>query len=296
MTARTFTILWWLWLWTVVLGACQTGDSSRPPAASGRACVFPSKARRGLIVAGSGSNLALVRAIAHRYEEVYPGSLVQVPEAIGTGNAVRALANDDIDVGLASRPLRPAEPTKGLEEVPLARVVMAFVVDDRLPIQELDERELLALYRGDMTSWPDGTPALPLLRQHGDQGNVLITTAVPAMGPVLEQALAARRFPVLFSDQEVRDVMLETRGALGLIDLGTLRLERLPFRPLPLGGIAPTVANAAAGRYLMVKTLFFLVKQRTPEITRWLEFARSPRVADILASGDFLPPEDAGAP
>lgn len=68
--------------------ACSPGrvDLGAPAAA----CA-PPRRPAGLMVAGSGSNLAVVRRIAGRYQGSHPGAHVVVPESIGTGGAVQAL-------------------------------------------------------------------------------------------------------------------------------------------------------------------------------------------------------------
>src|SRR4051812_17183727 len=102
-----------------LLAACSAGGPDMPPA--GEACAAESGRPAGLLLAGSGSNLALVHAIALRYESQGLGPAPMVAESIGTGGALAALHDRQIDVGLSSRPLKDSE-RAGVTEVPLARV------------------------------------------------------------------------------------------------------------------------------------------------------------------------------
>jgi phosphate transport system substrate-binding protein len=218
---------------------------------------------------------------------------VLVPESIGTGGAVRALTDGAIQVGLASRPLSASERAAGIVEIPLARVVVGFVVDPRAHDGPLSQAELAAIYRGERARWSDGTPIVPLLREAGDSGNAAVAAALPTVHQAIEGAMAADRFPVCYTDQEMRDSLLEVEGGIGLLDVGTLHLERLALRPVPIDGVEPTAAEAAAGRYPLVKPLSLLTAGAPGgEARRFVEYARSPAVADLFEAGGFLSPAE----
>src|SRR5690606_13013657 len=103
------------------LAGCATQAPETPP--EDAACAGEPQRPAGLLIAGSGSNLALVRAIARRHVELGRGAAPIVEESIGTGGAIAALRAGAIDVGLASRPLKESERV-GLVEVAHARVPM----------------------------------------------------------------------------------------------------------------------------------------------------------------------------
>lgn len=277
------------------LGACLlagvlAGCGGRAPAGAER-CEPAARHPSGLLVAGSGANLALVRAIAARFQERRPGKHVHVPESIGTGGALRALSDGAIDLGLGSRPLKATERAAGFQELPLCRVALAPTVNSAVGIQEITLAELVAIYSGERAAWPDGTPIVPILREPGDSGNDLLIHTYPALGLAIKSALRRDLFHIAFTDQELRDSLHSIPGAIGFIDVGTIRLESLPLRALRLDGVEPPASGAGAD-YPLVRTLTFLSKgELSGEAREFVEFARSGEVADILASGGFLPPE-----
>lgn len=267
-----------------LLAACSGGGPDRPP--EGAACTGEVARPEGLVIAGSGSNLALVHAIARRFAEAGLGAAPEVAESIGSGGAISALQDGQIDVGLSSRPLKDAE-REGLTEVPLARVAMALVAHRSAGVQMLPFEDVLAIFAGARRTWPDGRHIVPLLREPGDSGNATIARHFPALGPVLEANAREGRFIVAYTDQEMRDLLLAIEGAVGFLDVGTLALEHLALQPIAIDGKMP-----ADPSYPLIKPLSFLLPARPrPEARAFVDFATSPAIADILAQGGFLAPE-----
>ncbi|HEY3444795.1 MAG TPA: substrate-binding domain-containing protein [Myxococcales bacterium] len=268
--------------------ACERPGSERPPA--GSTCRPPPARSPGLWIAGSGTNLALTRAIAARWSERGQAPRVVVPESIGTSGALQALAEGAIDVGLASRPLTPAERLAGLHETPLARVAFAPVVGSALPLEDLSSAELAALFDGARPGrWPAGVPVAPVLREPRDSGYLLLGSHFPAVGAALQRARASGRWPVRYTDQEMRDTLLSLDGAVGLLDVATVRLEGRSLKPLSLDGVAPTAENVRAGRYPLVRPLSFVTRGApSGDAARFLSFALSDEVSDLFAAGELV--------
>ena len=286
--AGTSAVLLW-----VAAGAACGGGTADAVGGGGASRCEPEPARPpGLLAAGSGTNLALVRALAARWDDVAGGDRVEVPESIGTSGAVRALLDGAIDLGLASRPLTDDERRRGLVETPLGDTLVALVLHPGPPVASIDGRELLEIYSGRRTAWPDGTPIVPLLREAGDSGERILTAAFPELGPAFDEARAKERWTICYTDQEMRDALLALPGALGLLDVGTLRLERLPLVALALGEVAATPGEALAGRYPLRKRLSALtVGAPAGAVAQFLSFARSPAASAVLEEGGYLPAE-----
>jgi phosphate transport system substrate-binding protein len=96
---------------------------------------------------------------------------------------------------------------------------------------------------------------------------------------------------VLYSEPAMHEALLTFQFALGLSDLGTITIERLPIRALSIDGIAPTLENIANGQYPFIKTLGFVWREDTlPDLARaFVEFVQSDDGAEILTSHGYLP-------
>ncbi len=250
-------------------------------------CAAPVARPPGLLIAGSGSNLPLVRALVARWQQLHPDRPIHVPESIGTGGAARAVADGAIELGLGSRPLKEAERARGVIELPLARTPLALVANPAAGVESLSITELSAILRGERRAWPNGVPIVPLLREPGDSGNELIIRTYPALGVALKAALRTGRFELAFTDQEMRDALHSIPGAIGFLDLGIVRLEGLALSVVRLDGVAPAPDDPA---YPLQKTLTFLSRgPPTGEAAAFVAFARGPEAAPIFARGGLLP-------
>jgi phosphate transport system substrate-binding protein len=275
----------------VAFAACGAPDERPPDAPAGLACATDLERPEGLLVAGSGSALALARAVARSYEERHPGRRVRIPESIGTRGAVRAVAEGAVAAGLASRPLRDDERALGIVETKLARSIVGVVVNKEVRVGGLTTAELADIYRGRVTTWPDGQPVVPLLREEGDSSNLIVRRALPALWDAMEDARASGRGVTCFTDQEMRDSLMAIEGAVGLLDVGMVHLERLPLRPVALDGVAPTREEAASGRYPLVKDLTLLTRGApSPDVVQFLDFLDDPEVDRAMESGAYLRP------
>lgn len=271
-----------------VLAAGCPREAEVPPA--GTACAAPAPRPAGLLAAGSGANLALVRALAERYAAANPGSRVVVPESIGTSGAIQAVRAGAIDLGLASRPLTDAERAQGVVETPLARVAFAPTVRAELPLTDVSPQALAAMFSGrPPAGWPQDLPLAPQLREPRDTGSTMVAERFPEVGQAVEDARTRERWPTRYSDQEMRDALLTIEGAVGFLDAATPRLERLPLRSLSVGGVAPTAAEVRAGRFPLVRRLSFAtLGAPSGEAARFVAFARSEAVDDLFAQGELV--------
>ena len=277
----------WLLIAALAAGCADSGEDLPP---GGVACAAPARRPSGLIAAGSGSNLALVRAIAERYAVAYPGARVVVPESIGTAGALKALRAGAIDLGLASRPLTEAEKGQGLVETPLARVAFAPTVRVDSPLSRVSVGDLADLFSGRRSpDWPAEQPLAPQLREARDSGSTLVAARLPQVGQAVDAARATDRWLTRYTDQEMRDALLTVDGAIGFLDVASPRLEHLPLKALALDGVEPVAEEVRAGRYPLVKRLSFVtVGPPAGEAARLIAFARSEEVADLFVAGELV--------
>jgi phosphate transport system substrate-binding protein len=265
----------WLPALCVALGLACDGDR-RPEALP---CHHAVPRPSGLIVAGSGSNLPLVRLIAQRFPQSPGGAPVVIPQSIGTRGAVRALLDGVIDVGLASRALQPAERQQGIVATPLGLSAVVFAAHRSVQVAGVSQAELVAIYRGQRLTWPDGARMVPLLREPGDSGRLALRRWLPDVEDEMAAAFAANRFRTCYTDAEMESALLTIPGALGLIDEGTVRLEKLDLRRLRVDPGAPATA---------LKPLYLLTLGAPRGVAaRFVAYACSPAAADILRRGGY---------
>ncbi len=291
-----------LWVSTAALGCvvmvaaglsgCKApNDASQVPPSppAGLHCIDDRVQVDGLRLAGSGSCLALAVELASVWHTAGQSPALHVSETIGTRGAVQALLDGAIDVGLASRPLRSDETAAGVHALPLARAALAFVVDARNPTQRLTSRQLVAMYRGELRHWDNGSPVRLLTRELGDSGTLAIAAASPELAAAMQNAAAVGRAVVRYTDQEMRDALLTGQGALGILDVGIIRLEGLPLRALQVDGLRPDAASVAAGVWPYTKSLALLFGPHSPvTAARLSDFLRTNGARSAFARGGYV--------
>lgn len=243
-----------------------------------------------LHVAGSGSNLPLTRALAEAFSDADPEAHVVIHQSIGSTGGVRAVHDGAVDLGLVSRDLRPRERDLGLRQVPYARVAVVFGADRRVEVSDVSSEEVLAMYRGDRPTWPDGTPMVVLQREEGDSSHLVAREAIEGFRAVDDQALDEGRWRVLYSDRAMRDALISTSGGVGLIDFGAAVAEELPVRVLSLDGIRPSPTTVEDGSYPMTKSLSFVLTADLSERARaFVDFVFSPRGQQVIREHGYSP-------
>jgi phosphate transport system substrate-binding protein len=245
-------------------------------------------------LAGSGSNLALTRALAEAFQAEHEGRHVVVFDSIGSAGGVHAAYDDVVDFGLVSRPLRDSEAALNLVVIPYARVPVVVAVNLGVPDDSITLPDLLDIYAGRRSTWSDGTAIVVLQREPGDSGHQAVQRALPEFAAINDAAYREARWRVVDSDQAMQEALSITAGAIGVFDLGAIVLQRLPVKPLRIDDIAPSEASVQSHRYPFAKDLA-LVSLEPPvgvpaEFLRFIDGEQGRRLT--RASGYIPLPED----
>lgn len=242
-------------------------------------------------IGGTGNALGTMHLLGAAFTRHNPAIKVLVLDSIGSSGAIKAVPKGAIDIGVTSRALSDEEIASGIVASEYARSPTVFAVSSRATVTAITRAQLVDIYRGKLTHWPDGTPIRPVLRQPGDDN----TKQVKALSPAIEQAVnAAEKLPgfaFAVTDTEAADKTEQIPGALGVAALALIVSEARSLRALTLDGVEPTPENAAAGHYPIAKR-FFLVTRPSPSaaVSEFTAFVRSPEGRRILTrTGHWLP-------
>ncbi len=233
-----------------------------PPDASIAEVKVAAERRGALVLAGSGSNLPLTRALAASFMERHADARIVVAESIGSGGGIRAVHDGVIDVGLISRPMQEAEAELGLSVTPYARVPVVVAANPTAPDACVASASLAGMWSGKGASsrWSDGTPVVVLQRERGDSSFLVVSRARPELGVENEVAYGEKRWRVLYDDRSMQEALMATEGALGIFDFGEIVAQRLPLKMLCVDGVTPSVEAVLAGQYPYSKDLAFVTR------------------------------------
>lgn len=266
--------------------ACQ-GDSA-PPRSHTPSVVAPLEGA-ALVAMGTGAMTPLAQALAEAYLQADLGNVL-VEDSVGSSGGVRAVLDGAIDIGLLSRPLNEREKGQGLIVTPIARSAVVLGAHPRVRVAGITSAELVALVRGERTTFADGRPAVMLLRDRDESANAALDLQVPALLPAREAAYASNRLRVLYYDEAMLEAITSTPGGIGLIDLAIASSSRVPLKVLALDGTIPGRDDIAAGRWLASRELSFVHRsERTSRVAGFLAFVRSPKGRAVIDALHAVP-------
>ena len=106
-------------------------------------------AEQRLTLTGSSTVAPLALEIAKRFEQLHPGTRIDVQSGGSSRGIADALAGR-VNIGMASRSLKPEET---LVAHTIARDGIGMIVHRDNPMVALSDAQIIAIYTGEITSW-----------------------------------------------------------------------------------------------------------------------------------------------
>ncbi len=251
---------------------------------------LPARAADSLLrIAGTGASLALMVHLGGAFRAENPQTAIEVLPSMGSGGAIRALADGAIDLAVSARPLKATEAALGLEARSLLRTPFMIVSSIRNPMPVAADR-LADLYGDPAARWADGTPVHIILRPASESDTALLADSFAGMTEALERARLRPEVPVAQSDQDNLRLAAEITGSLTSATLVQVVREYATVTVLPIDGIVPTLANLESGRYPYAKEMILVRRAGdNPSLDRFIAFLASPTASRIIRESGAIP-------
>ncbi len=208
-------------------------------------------------------------------------------EGGNTGPGISALLNGKVDMAGAGRLLTEAEKNQGLVEHFLGWDVLAIIVHEQNPLENLTLNQLQGIFSGEISNWQEvGGPANPIVVVTCPKGSgmrsavkKLILKKKDYLSREIVSAIVAA------SDQQV------SMFSVGITALSRSMLDAANVKTIKVDGVAPTAANIVDGRYLLAKPLA-LVTMGEPQgdLARFMDLVNSQQGRAVLQES-FVPAE-----
>jgi phosphate transport system substrate-binding protein len=244
--------------------------------------------RAPLKVGGAGAAMSTMSLLATAFIKENPDQAVKIVlPSLGSNGGIKALLAGAIDIAVTARPLAQAERDKGIAAQAYGKSAVVFAVvysvGQAIPQRNLTAEDLVEIYSGTRTNWPDGRKIRLVLRPAFEADNELIRNHIPGMASALTAAERLPAVPIVYSDQEAADAIERIPGAVGATSLNLILAERRPFHVLRLNGVLATAQNIHDGTYPMTKIYYFVTREHKDErVQQFLDFVRSPQGRRIL--------------
>ncbi|MBF0181407.1 MAG: substrate-binding domain-containing protein [Magnetococcales bacterium] len=226
-------------------------------------------------LSGTGMLLTAVRLVTDDYRQHHPEIQFQFHfPPVGSSGAIKAVSNGQLDIALTGRPLKKEEESAGLVQEWLGRTPFVFVAHPAAPVTRITRDQLVAIYAGRQTHWPDGSRIRVILRPLVDADTAILTGISPAMKEAVTTAHASRRPGAALADTDIdlADMVEKVPGGVGSVGLALLLAEKRSLVLLTLNGVEPTVAAMEQRRYPLDKPAYLVTRA-----------GASPAVRDVVA-------------
>jgi phosphate transport system substrate-binding protein len=240
---------------------------------------------------GSPGVPPLAQEIGLAYQERTPGWFAILGKGMSSKARLEALADDSIDIALASHGVDSTELAgRGMTVHHIADVPVGFAVNSSVTVSDLTEAQVCDIYRGRVRNWREvGGPDLPIVavtRPKGEVDGDVMLAGVPCLGALtMAPTVISKELPA-----DMSNFVASTPGAIGMMSATMVAVASDLVKPLSLGGVAPTPDNLAAGRYRLLRHTYFVTKASPPpRVQAFLDFIRSEPGTGILRSQQAVP-------
>ncbi|MEM1296911.1 MAG: substrate-binding domain-containing protein [Verrucomicrobiota bacterium] len=236
-----------------------------------------------LQIEGSNGVWPLVVPLVEAYNVNYPDRPIELDKGMGSSERLQALADDNIQIAMASHGLDP-EKLEANEQTPhlFAKMAIVFAVHDSVPVHDLTTDQVSAIYRGDHNNWNElGGPDLPIVR--------LMRPDYEVDAEVIREKIAAMTEMKWAEDTQLKEssgdlakALDATEGAIGVTTVvRVLRGEHTVA--LKLDGVEGAEAAVKAGDYVLTRNCYLVTPEEpTERVQHFLDFVESTEAAGLI--------------
>jgi phosphate transport system substrate-binding protein len=240
-------------------------------------------------IGGTGTALGSIKLLAQEFKRSRPEAQLIVTPSLGSTGAIRAVIAGAIDIGISARPVSVEEMRQGASTRAYAMTPFVIATGVKTRITGLNSAELIAIYSGAQTHWPDGSPLRLVVRPDADADTILMRTFSPDMSQAISVALKRKGLRMADTDQDNIDALEKLPGSLGTSTLTQIVTEGRAVKALTLNGVTPTLQNLSKGQYPYFKTLHLVTGSNPAPLARdFVAYVQSAAGQFVLARSGNL--------
>jgi phosphate transport system substrate-binding protein len=254
----------------------------------GSGCIGDTDQVVKLQIAGSTTVLPIAEECARVFMEKHPGSQIYVSGG-GSSHGIKAVADGTVNIGTASRNLKPSEGElyPDLVTHAVAKDGVAIVVHPESPVSDLTLAQLQGIYTGEITNWLDvGGEEAEIMVVSREEGSGTRDCFEQAVLKPIEKEITDRAI-IQDSNGKVRTTIAGNEQGIGFLSLGYANSD---VKTVKLDGTPPTIANIRSGDYAISRTLWMITKGEPDEDEHaFLDFVLSKDGQRIVTEVRFIP-------
>lgn len=241
-----------------------------------------------LTLTGSSTLAPLAAEIGKRFEQAYPKFQIDVQTG-GSSKGVSDVRQGLNDIGMISRELKSSE--KGLFTYAVARDGVCMIVNNANPINELSADQIRDIYTGKIKSWKElGLKDEVITTVHKSEAHSTLELFLHYFGLKNKDVHPS----VIIGDNMQGIHTVEGNPwAIGYVSIGTAETvakQGGKIKLLPLDGVQASVENLNKDLYPLSRKLYFVTKKQAHgNIKKFLDYATSAQVQDLVVQQSFIP-------
>lgn len=247
-------------------------------------------------IKGSDTVLPVARQTTERFLHLHPEARATVTGG-GTGVGIAALIDNNTDIAMASRPIKPGEKKRAkaagatIEEVVIAYDALAVVVHPSNPVRQLTRYQLEDIFRGKITNWQ---------QLGGENRKIIVCSRETSSGTYeffKESVMKNKNYMPGTLSMPVTGAVIQsvsqTKGAIGYVGLAYVspRVKTLAISYDDGGHYTlPGIENALNKTYPIVRPLYYYYKAENRDtVAPLLHFILSAEGQDIIKKSGYIP-------
>lgn len=232
--------------------------------------------------AGSSTVQPVAEKLASAYQQKNPEVSITI-QGGGSSVGIKSAADGTVDIGAASRELKSEEQARVVAHL-LARDGIAIVVHPDNAATGLTKDQVVKIFAGEITDWSE---------VGGSNGTITVIAREEGSGTrsafeemVMGETLITSRAILQPSNGALRTAVSTTPLSIGFLSLGYIDNT---VKALSVDGVAPTEENCKAGKYPVVRPLYFLTKEQpTGLVKQFIDFCLGSEGQAIIEKEGYL--------
>ena len=251
----------------------------------------PALSEEKIVLDGSSGMLPLVRVLAAAYQQKSPSPEVEIGKGLGTSARLGALADNKIQIALASHGIKSEDIQKGdLRVMEVAKGAIVFAVNASVPMTDITEAQVCDVYSGKVKNWQSfGGPNVPIvvLTRPPTEVDPEVIRAKIACFAQLKEVETAK---VMARGGDMAAGLADTPNAIGMTSMTVVEQSAGKVKALTISGVAPTPENVKSGRYFLTRDFLFVTKGKpTVDVQKFLDFVLSSEGDRVILANGAVP-------
>lgn len=253
--------------------------------------ILPAWSEEEIVLDGSSGMLSLVKVLATAYQQKSSSPQVAIGKGLGTGARLQALAENKIQIALASHGIQPEDVQKGnLKVIEVAKGAIVFAVNASVSVTNITEAQVCDIYSGKVQNWQSlGGPdsAIVVLTRPPTEVDPEVIRAKIGCFKALKEVETAK---VMARGPDMAKGLVDTPHAIGMTSMTVVEQSGGKVKALTVNSIAPTAENVKSGRYFLTRDFLFVTKgEATLPIKKFLDFVLSPEGDRVILANGAVP-------